>query len=162
MKAHVANICFKRFIRFRGMLQLFHVDVANVDRGCCTCCICCKCLRSMLQVFQRFVQNVSSIPVVCCKRSDLNVAYVSHICCNNMFQIFQLFQSYVAVIVFMLQVTNILFGCCICFTYMLEVYVADVFICCICMLHSSVLCCTSFMLFEKLGAQGVMVAWREH
>jgi hypothetical protein len=38
----------------------------------------------MLQVFQRFVQNISSVADVCCKRSDLDVAYVSHICCSNM------------------------------------------------------------------------------
>ena len=31
----------------------------------------------------------------------------------NMFKIFQLFQSYVAISVFMLQVTNVLSGCCI-------------------------------------------------
>jgi hypothetical protein len=31
--------------------QLFHMNVAKVDRGCCTCCICWKCFRDMLQVF---------------------------------------------------------------------------------------------------------------
>jgi hypothetical protein len=29
LKAHVANVCFKCF---RGMLQMFHMDVAKVDR----------------------------------------------------------------------------------------------------------------------------------
>jgi hypothetical protein len=47
------------------MLQLFHMDVAKIDWECCTCCVCCKCFRDMLQ---EFVQNVSSVPVVCCKR----------------------------------------------------------------------------------------------
>ena len=96
------------------MLQLFHMDVAKVDQRYC---ICCKCFIGMLQVFKRFVQNVSSVLDVCCKRSDLDVAYVSHICCN-MFQMFQLFRSYVAV--------NVLSRCCICFTQMLQVYVLDV------------------------------------
>jgi hypothetical protein len=85
MKAHVASVCFKCFRCFRGVLQLFHMNVAKVDRGCCTCYICCKCFRGMLQVFQRFVQNVSSVLDVCCKRFDLDIVYVLHICCNNMF-----------------------------------------------------------------------------
>jgi hypothetical protein len=40
-----------------------------------------------------------------------DVAYVSHICCNNMFLMFQLFRSYVAASGFMLQVASVLFGC---------------------------------------------------
>jgi hypothetical protein len=51
IKAHVASVCFKCFRYFRGVLQLFHMNVAKVDRGCCTCYICCKCFRGMLQVF---------------------------------------------------------------------------------------------------------------
>jgi hypothetical protein len=76
-------------------------------------------------VFQMFVQNVLSVEDVCCKSSDLDVAYVSHICCNNMFQMFQL-QSYVSVSVFMLQVASVLFRHCIHFTHMLQVYVSNV------------------------------------
>jgi hypothetical protein len=37
-----------------------------------------------------------------------HVAYVSHICCNNMFQMFYLFRSYVATSIFILQVVSIL------------------------------------------------------
>ena len=100
---YVASVCPKCFICFsvafkcfhvagvscfRGMLQLFYMDVAKVDRGCCTCC---KCFRDMLEVFLRFAQNVSSVPYVCCKRSNMDVAYISHICCNNMFQMFSCF-----------------------------------------------------------------------
>jgi hypothetical protein len=75
---YVANICFKCFRRLRGMLQLIHIDVVKVDWGCC---ICCKCFN----ILQEFVQNVSSVPYVCCKRFDLDIVYVSHICCNGMF-----------------------------------------------------------------------------
>jgi hypothetical protein len=32
-KAHVASVCFKYFRCFICMLQVFHVDVAKVDRG---------------------------------------------------------------------------------------------------------------------------------
>jgi hypothetical protein len=49
-----------------------------------------------------FVLNVSSVSDVSCKRFDLDVVYVSHICCKNMFQIFHLFHSYVAVSIFYL------------------------------------------------------------
>jgi hypothetical protein len=81
----------------------------------------------MLQVFrdmlQEFIQNISSVPDVCCKCFDQDVAYVSHICCSSMFQMFYLFQSSIAASVFMLQVANILSGCCICFhTYITSVF----------------------------------------
>ena len=39
---------------------------------------------------------------VCCKCAYLDVAYVSHICRKSMFEMFQLFHSYVAISVFML------------------------------------------------------------
>ena len=99
LKEHVANVCFKYFICFRGMLQVFYMDVAKVDwdvayvasisEACCKsrsgCCICCKCFRGILRAF---VQSVSSVSDICCKHFDMNVAYVSHICCKSMFQIF--------------------------------------------------------------------------
>jgi hypothetical protein len=93
------------------------MDVAKVDRGCC------KCYRNMLQ---KFVQNVSSVSDICCKCFDLDVAYVSHICCNGMFQMFHMFRSSVAASIFMLQVASILSGCCICFHTYVQVYVPDV------------------------------------
>jgi hypothetical protein len=143
MKAHVAEVCFKYF---GGMLQLFNMDIAKVDRECC------KCFRGMLRVFQKFVQNISSIPDVCCKRSDLDVAYVSHICYNYMFQ---MFQSYLSVSDF--HVASV-------FIWMLHIfhtYVATVcsrwFICFIHILSSSVSYSTCFMLFGELGAWAVMV-----
>ena len=49
------KVYFRCFSRFKGMLQLFLMDVAKVDRGCC---ICCKCFKCMLQAF---FQNVWSI-----------------------------------------------------------------------------------------------------
>jgi hypothetical protein len=104
------------------------MDVAKVDRGCC---ICCKCFRDILQ---EFVQNILSFTDVHCNRFDLNVAYVSHICFNIMFH---LFQSSITASVFMLQVGSVLSGCCKC---MLQKFY---------MLHSSVSCCTCSMLFGE-------------
>jgi hypothetical protein len=43
-----------------------------------------------------------------------------HTCCKNMFQWFQLFQSYVAVSVFMLQVASVLSEYCIYFTHIFQ------------------------------------------
>jgi hypothetical protein len=43
-------------------------------------------------------------------------AHVSHICCKSMFKMFQLFQSYVAISVFMLQVVSVF--------HLLQTYVA--------------------------------------
>jgi hypothetical protein len=75
----------------------------------------------MLQVFigmlQAFVQYVSSVLDICCKRFDLDVAHVSHICCYSMFH---MFQFYVAASVFMLQVASVLSRCCICFAHILQ------------------------------------------
>ena len=41
LSPYVAIVCFNCFRRFRGMLQLNHIDVAKVDRG----------MLHMLQVF---------------------------------------------------------------------------------------------------------------
>ena len=82
---YVVNICFRCFSYFKGMLQLFLMDVAKVDRGCC------KCFKDMLQ---EFIQNVSSVLNVCCKRFDLDVAYVASVsktCCKSLVKMFYLF-----------------------------------------------------------------------
>ena len=104
------------------MLQMFRMDIAKVDRDVAYVAsvseACCKCFRDMLQAF---VQNVSSILDVRCKHFlsgcftcfthmlQEYVRNVSHICCKSMFKMFQLFQSYDAISVYMLQVANILF-----------------------------------------------------
>ena len=62
----------------------------------------------------------------------------SHIYCNSLFQMFPLFQSYVAVSVF--HVAIVLSGRCICFTHVASVC-PKCFICFKCMLYSSVSCC---------------------
>jgi hypothetical protein len=59
-------------------------------------------------MLQAFVQNISSILDIYCKRFDLHVLHVSHICCRSMFIYFQ---SYVLASVFILQVAIVLFGC---------------------------------------------------
>jgi len=63
-------------------------------------------------MLQAFVQNVSSVfqsyvAIV----FYLDVAYVSHIFCNSMFQMFQLFQSYVAASDFKLQIAILDVSC---------------------------------------------------
>jgi hypothetical protein len=76
---------------------VFHMDVVKVDRDVrYIASVSETCCRRLFKVFHLFLD-------VCCKRFDLDVAYVLHICCKSTFKIFQLFHSYVAVSVFMLQ-----------------------------------------------------------
>jgi hypothetical protein len=127
------------------MLQVFYMDVVKVDRDVAYVAsvleACCKCFRGILQVC---IQNISFVSDVNCKCFDLNIVYISHICCKSMFQMFQLFHSYVAIIVFMLQVVSVLSRCCICFTNMLQVYVPNVSSTLYCIQVFS--CCMCFML----------------
>jgi hypothetical protein len=134
------------------VFQTFQRYVVVFLYGCCTCCICCKCFGDILE---EFVQNISSIPDVCCKCFDPEVAYVSHICCNNsIFQMLHLFQSSVAASVFMLQVVSVISGCCICFHTYVESVCFKYFIYFRRILHSSVSCCTCFVFFGESGGAG--------
>jgi hypothetical protein len=82
LEAYVARLCLKCFRCFIVMLQVFHMDVAKVDRDvaynvasfCSQCFIC--------------------FPDVCCKCVYLDVAYVSH-----MLQVFYLDIVYVSAMV---------------------------------------------------------------
>ena len=68
------------------MLQVFRMDVAKVDWDVASVSeACCECFRGMLQAF---VQNDLSVSDICCKCFYLDVAHVSHICCNSMFEMF--------------------------------------------------------------------------
>jgi hypothetical protein len=64
LKEHVATMCFKRF---RGMLQVFRIGVAKVDR------------------------DVAKVD-----RDVAHVAMAMHICFECMFQMFHLYQTYIA------------------------------------------------------------------
>jgi hypothetical protein len=69
-KLHASSVCFKCFICFRCMLQVFHTDVAKVDRDVAHVAmdvrVCCKLLFSMFHLFF----------YVCCKYVYLDVAYI--------------------------------------------------------------------------------------
>jgi hypothetical protein len=90
---------------------------------------------------------------------------------------FQLFQSYVAVSVFMLHVTSVLSGSCICFTRMLQMYVINVSsasdVCCIQVFHIFDVCPESHREHgldagawqargQLMGCAGVMQTRRAH
>jgi hypothetical protein len=134
----------------------------QVSYECCKSrlryCICCKYFRGILQAF---VQNVYLFQTYVASIFYLNIAYVSffirccicsHICCKSMFEMFQLFQSYVAISVFILQDASVLSGCYIC----VHIHVASVyskcFICFKCMLHPSVSCSRGRVMEHDLGA----------
>jgi hypothetical protein len=114
---HVVTACFKCFRCFVGMFQVFSC-------GCCKsrfeCYICCNDCTCMLQVS---VPNVLSVfSNVCCKSVYLDVAYVSHICCNC--------KSRSGCCMCCNDCTRMLqvwiSGCCTCFTHMLQVFHLDV------------------------------------
>jgi hypothetical protein len=84
----VASICFECFRCFRGILHVFQMDVAKVNRDVAYVAmvvhVCCKGLSLMFHLC--FLDT-------CCKCVYLDVAYVSHIRCNccagcNGFQFF--------------------------------------------------------------------------
>jgi hypothetical protein len=114
------------------------------------CCICCKCFIGMSQAF---VQSVSSVSDACYKHFDLDVSYVPHIYCKSMFQMFQLFHSYIAVSIFMLQVfyLNVAYV----FTHMLQVYVSNISFAsdlyCIQMFHIASVSCFRCIFSESWG-----------
>jgi hypothetical protein len=71
----------------RGMLQVFIQNISSVSEIYCS-----KCFIWMLHMFHTYVASVLS---ECCiyfthmlRVFYLDVAYVSHICCNIMFQMF--------------------------------------------------------------------------
>ena len=118
---HVATLCFKCFNCFRYMFQLFHADVAKVDRNVAciamlvhVCCkrlylmfhlffvhVCCKCFKCTSQVF-----HVSSF--MCCKCCIWMFKSRSgcYTCCNG--------------------VSTVCYKCFICFRRMLQRFYPDV------------------------------------
>jgi hypothetical protein len=66
---YVANICFRCFSRFKGMLQLFLIDVAKVYQG----------MLHMLQVFQNHVASICSKYFICSRNMlQLFFIYILH------------------------------------------------------------------------------------
>ena len=60
---HVASVHLKCFRYFRGMFQVFHTDVANIDRDvpyvAMVVHVCCNRLSSMFHLFfQTYVASV--------------------------------------------------------------------------------------------------------
>jgi hypothetical protein len=51
LKAHIASACFKCF---RGMLQVYYIDVAKVDRDVAH-------VEMTIHMFQVYIPNVSSV-----------------------------------------------------------------------------------------------------
>jgi hypothetical protein len=66
---------------------------------------------------------------------------------------FQPFQSYVVISVFMLQVVSVLSRCCIYFTYMFQIYIPNVSsasdLCCIQVFHVASVSCLRGMFRES-------------
>jgi hypothetical protein len=82
------------------MLQVFHVNVAKIDRDVIYVAsvseASCKCLFKMFHLFSDLYLQAFWIWL----------SHMFHACCKSMLQWFQLFQSYVAVSAFILQVAS--------------------------------------------------------
>jgi hypothetical protein len=63
---YVAFVCFKCFRHFKCMLQLFHMDVAKVDRGMLHML---QFFRGMVQVYVLSVSDVSQVCFICVFRT---------------------------------------------------------------------------------------------
>ena len=84
----LANVGFKCFRCFRGMLQVFYIDVAKVDRDVpyvvMVVHVCCKRMFLMFHLFFRCMLQVFLSG--CC------------ICFTHMLQVFYLNVAYVAMV----------------------------------------------------------------
>jgi hypothetical protein len=132
--SYIAYVRYKCLRRFRCMLQLFHLDVAKIDREMLH-------ILHMLQVFQKHVASVCSrcficfqtyVAIVflsgCCicfthmlRQYVPNILAVSILCCNKWF-----------------HVASRNFRCFMCFTHMLRVHIPNVSSIFRHMLHSNV------------------------
>ena len=103
---YVASVQFKCFSFFRDMLQIFHTDVAKVDQML-------HILQWLCMYVANMCPNVSSVfSDVCCKCVYLDVAYVSHICCECFIWMLRLFAMVFKF--FFASVLNPCFKCSIC------------------------------------------------
>jgi hypothetical protein len=89
LKPHVASVYFKCFKCFRGMLQVFYIDVAKVDQDVVhvamvfssVCPTCFICFRHLLQVFYLGVAKVD-LDVAYTYMLQVYVSGVSYVCCK--------------------------------------------------------------------------------
>jgi hypothetical protein len=121
------TLCFKCFMRFRLMSQVFRLDVVKVDLGCFICC------NDNIHMFQAYVQRISVVSA-CFKCFHLDIVYV----CYDYTCIFQVFvfmcfrcfrlilQKWIWILYMLLwlytHVWRAYFKCFICFSFMLQMF----------------------------------------
>jgi hypothetical protein len=92
----VANVCFKYFKCLRGMLQVFHLDIAKVDPNVAYVVmiiyICCKRLFKMFHLFQTYVASVLSGCCICF--IHMLQVYVSTVFRSTLHQVFHVASIY--------------------------------------------------------------------
>jgi hypothetical protein len=129
------------------MFWAFHPNVAKADLECCICCDdnilmlqayvfeCFSCFKSIFQVFHHDVAKIY-----------LHLA--QHVCLKRMFQVFQVFYTYVA---------SVLSGCCI-YCYGYTRMCSNV--CFKCFIYFQSLCCKCFywMFKSRYGGAHVTMA----
>jgi hypothetical protein len=87
---HVVNVYFRCF---KGVLQLFHIDVAKLDRHvfahiASVSEVCCKSLFKMYHLFEMYVENILSGCCICYKGHVASVCSKYFIRFSRMLQLF--------------------------------------------------------------------------
>jgi hypothetical protein len=79
---HVANVCFKCFRYFRGMLQTFYMNVAKVDRDVAYVAMVVHVCYKLLFLFHLFFRCILQVFLFeCCICFRIYVASVLSGCC---------------------------------------------------------------------------------
>jgi hypothetical protein len=91
LKVHVANVCFKYFRCFRGMFQVFLMDIAKVDWDVAHVAMAIYvCRKSLFKMFYLFQTYVASILSGCCIHK-----HVASVCFKYFIRMSHMFHLYV-------------------------------------------------------------------
>jgi hypothetical protein len=94
LRAHVGNVCFKCFICFKGMLQVFHMDVVKVDRDVAYAASVSEAYcKGSFRLFHYFHTYVTSVVIWMLHMLQVYVLNV-FICFSVLFKCF-MFQRYI-------------------------------------------------------------------
>ena len=111
--AMVVHVCCKL------LFPIFHLFCRRILQLCLFGC--CICFTHMFQVFLMFQRYVAIVSDECCKsRSECCI------CCNGCTRILQKFVPNVSSVFLDVLLQVCFFGCCICFTHILQVFYLDI------------------------------------
>jgi hypothetical protein len=106
------------------MFQVFHLDVAKEDLGCCICC------NDNIRMFKAYVSSISCVFRCMFEVFHLDVAYIAMAllaCFKRMFPVFHMFHNHIVSVSSGCYKSR--YGCCICcyaYTLMFQTHVLSV------------------------------------